>query len=262
MIFGWLKRRRRLRLLQMPFPAAWHEYLQSNVRLYAWLEVQEQALLRDVTRILVSEKHWEGCGGLTVTDEVKVTIAAQVALMLLGLPGFYFERTPTILVYPDAYLAPHRHHLSGGGTLEGWEAREGEAWYRGPVVLAWSEVVAGGRGESGRENVVIHEFAHQLDMFDGYPDGVPACLEASARDSWTKQLKQQFRAYRRAYGHGDEQLSSHGGDADLVEFFAVASEWFFMQPRAMRTEMPQLYGLLSTCYRQNPADRSGWDAPF
>src|SRR5437016_2361705 len=144
MIFSWLKRRRRRRLLATPFPTGWLAYLQSNVAMYGLLSEAERAKLRDDLRLLIAEKTWEGCGGLTVTDEMKVTIAAQACLLLLAMEHDYFSRVRSSLVYPAGYQSPEGEVGPDGVVREG-VGRLGEAWYRGPVVLGWDEVRAGGR---------------------------------------------------------------------------------------------------------------------
>ena len=262
MIWSWWKKRRRAKLLRRPIPADWISFLEQNVRLFHWLTDAERRKLLDDVRILVHEKHWEGCLAMRIDDEVKVTIAGQIALLGLGFQELYFDKTPTILVYPDAYLAPHRQELAGGGMLEGWQARLGEAWYRGPVVLAWSEVIAGGRGESDGQNVVVHEFAHQLDMLDGHADGVPPMPGNRQRRLWQQTMRRQYHAFRRLVQRGTTGPMDDQAAEDPAEFFAIATEAFIMQPRMLQSQMPVLYNLLRDYYRQDPAARPGWDAPF
>src|SRR5258707_1264 len=141
MLLRWLRNRRRRALLGQPFPPAWDDVLRHNVRLAASLTADEQARVRDYVRVFVAEKHWEGCGGLEITDEIRVTIAAQVAILVLGFDKQYFERVLSILVYPAAYVAPGKTSTNQAGVvLEGDSARQGEAWYRGPVILSWPQV--------------------------------------------------------------------------------------------------------------------------
>ena len=106
MILSWLEERHRRKILSSPFPRAWRGHLRNNVRHYGLLSESEQGQLRDALRVFIAEKSWEGCGGLRLTDEIKVTIAAQACLMILGLPGYYFDKVRTILVYPSAYMVP------------------------------------------------------------------------------------------------------------------------------------------------------------
>ena len=139
MFLSWLRQRRRKRILATPFPAEWLAYLEKNVPHYRYLSPAEQAKLRDDLRIFVAEKNWEGCGGLTVTDEMKVTIAAQACLMALGLEGEPFRNVLSILIYPSGYAVPEERWYEGW-SIAGESDRLGEAWYRGPVILSWAEV--------------------------------------------------------------------------------------------------------------------------
>src|SRR5262245_9897980 len=154
MIFSWLRQWRRRSLLRPPFPPEWLDYLRRNVSHYAYLSPAEQAKLRDDLRIFIAEKNWEGCGGLTMTDEIKVTVAAQACLLLLGIKHNYYERVLSILVYPRGYRAHGQQAGPGGLVTEGDTALLGQAVYRGPVILAWDEVLADGRNPSGGKNLV------------------------------------------------------------------------------------------------------------
>ena len=151
MLFRWLKNRRRRALLARPFPPAWLDALSQNVRLYAALSADEQAKVRDYVRVFVTEKNWEGCGGLQMTDEIRVTIAANVAILVLGFEQQYFDRVLSILVYPTAYVAQGKVYSESGVVLEGDSAREGETSYRGPIVLAWSDVLGGTAQPAARQ---------------------------------------------------------------------------------------------------------------
>lgn len=255
-MFDWLKRRRRSRLLATPFPHEWVEILRRNVRHYARLNEAEQSKLRDDLRILIAEKNWEGCRGLTIDDEMKVTIAAQASLLLLGFRDKYFDLVQSILVYPDAFVAPERTGLDSGLVLEGWSSNEGEAWYRGPVVLSWPDALAGGRGESNGDNLVVHEFTHQLDMESGAViDGTPLLDKRVPHERWQRVLHAEFERLIRDCRRGRETLLDCYGATDIGEFFAVAVECFFEQPSRMRDRHSDLYHLLCEFFQQDPAAR-------
>src|SRR5262249_20618642 len=145
MIFSWLRKRRRHKLLAEPFPPEWSEYLETNVSVYPTLSESEQTKLRNLVRIFVAEKNWEGCGGLVITDEIRVTIAGQACLLILGYDDFCFERVKSVLVYPHGYVAPEETAIELGIVDSAGSARLGEAHYRGPVVMSWSDALAGGR---------------------------------------------------------------------------------------------------------------------
>ena len=240
-----------------PFPPAWLEILRHNVQLYVALSAAEQAKVRDYVRVFVAEKHWEGCGDLEMTDEIRVTIAAHVAILVLGLDEQYFDRVLSILVYPTAYVAPGKTISPSGVVLEGDSAREGEAWYRGPIILAWADVLAGGRNERHGSNVVLHEFAHQLDMLNGRNvDGTPPLETAEQHQRWTRIFDHHYRQLVHDCQHGVHTLFDCYGATSPAEFFAVASETFFMRPQAFEQRHPGLYAIFSDFYRQQPASRT------
>jgi Mlc titration factor MtfA (ptsG expression regulator) len=257
MIFRWLRRRRRRRLVAQPFPDQWLDILQRNVLHYGALGTGDQARLRDILRIVVAEKHWEGCRGLQIDDEIRVTIAAQIALLVLGLNPEYFDNVQSILVYPDAYIAPGKTITKGGVVLEGESAREGEAWYRGPVVLSWADALAGGRRQSGGDNLVLHEFAHQLDMLNGRViDGTPVLENRLQYDRWTEVMSRHYRRLVRDCRRGRPTLLDCYGATSIGEFFAVSTEAFFERATAVERRYPDLYAVLRDYYRQDPADRA------
>jgi hypothetical protein len=254
MIFSWLRRRRRRRLLAEPFPPEWEGYLRKNVAHYQHLSEAEQARLRDDLRIFRAEKNWEGCGGLTMTDEIKVTISAQACLLVLGMEHNYFDRVQSILVYPHGYRAEARE-AAGGAVVEGFSDRLGEAHYRGPVILSWAEVLEEGRHPRRGHNLVFHEFAHQLDMLDGVIDGTPPLGRRAEYKRWQEVMTAEYQQLVEASEHGRATLLDQYGTTNEGEFYAVATECFFDLPVEMARRHPKLYQLLRDYYRQDPAAR-------
>ena len=255
-MFAWSKKRLRDRLLAAPFPVDWSRILRRNVKQYTLLSEAERGKLRDDLRVLIAEKNWEGCSGLAISDEVKVTIAAQASLLLLGFQSRYFELVRSILVYPDAFIAPDHTEIGGGVELVGESSNEGEAWYRGPVVLSWPDALAGGRCESGGRNLVVHEFAHQLDMENGdVNDGTPLLANRTQYDRWQRIMNAEYERLARNCRRGRSTLLDCYGATDIGEFFAVATECFVQEPSQMRRRHPKLYELLSEFFQQDPADR-------
>ncbi len=255
MLFAWLKQRRRRQLLAAPFPEEWPGYLRDNVALYAQLTEAEQATLRDLLRVFVAERYWEGCGGLTVTDEMKVTIAAQACLLVLNVVHDYFNRVPSILVYPSGYRSPAERH-GPDGTAGGDPGRLGEAWYRGPVILAWDSALDGGKNISDGQNVVLHEFAHQLDFLDGYADGTPPLSSREANRKWHDVMTAEYERLVRESAQGRARVLDAYGATNPAEFFAVATEAFFEKPLPLRQRHPALYEVLLGFYRQDTAERA------
>lgn len=256
MLLRWLRTRRRRALLAQPFPGEWRDTLEANVSHYRRLTADEQARVRNYVRVFVTEKNWEGCGGLEMTDEVRVTIAGQVAILVLALSEQYFDHVLSILVYPTAYVAPGQSINAGGIVLEGDSSRLGEAWYRGPVILSWNDVLAGGRQTNHGRNVVFHEFAHQLDMLNGRTvDGTPPLETVDEARRWTTVMNQHYRQLVEDCEVGRETVLDCYGATSLSEFFAVATESFFERPIPLLERHPALYGIIHDFYRQEPAER-------
>ena len=210
-MFGFFKRRRRERLRAAPFPPVWGQILQKNVPYYDRLDEADRKELHGHIHVFLAEKHFEGCGGLALTDEIKVTIAAQACLLLLHRDTDYYRRLVTVLVYPSAYRAKGVEVLGGGVVLEGEEARLGEAWTGGVVVLSWDDVRAGASDIHDGHNVVLHEFAHQLDQEDGSADGAPILDRRSQYVAWARVLGSEYEQLRRASRAGKEACSTGTG---------------------------------------------------
>jgi Mlc titration factor MtfA (ptsG expression regulator) len=254
MLFAWLKRRRRARIRAAPFPDDWLVYLQKNVGLYPLLTEPEQQKLRDDLRIFIAEATFEGCGGLEITDEIKVTIAAQASLLLLGCQHDYFERVHTVLVYPTGFRSPEGW-TSPDGVVHMDVGYLGEAWYHGTVILAWDAVLAGGRDPRDGRNVVLHEFAHQLDYLDGLADGTPPLRNRAQYRRWHEVMTAEYDQLVVESEHGRPQVLDAYGATSPAEFFAVATECFFEKPVQMRRRRTQLYEILKEYYCQDTALR-------
>jgi MtfA peptidase len=248
MIFSWLKRRRRQRILACEFPADWLAHLNHNVVQYRLLTAPEQAKLRQRVQVFVAEKNWLGCGGLVVADEMKVTIAAQACLLVLGIDyEYHYDQIRSVLIYPDTYLHPPSDQ---DGLAHNGYPVYGEAWHRGPIVLSWKNTRALADEEGG--NLVFHEFAHHLDDLDGGMDGTPP-LERAHQRQWEHVIEKEYRRLVRASLQGRPTLLNEYGASSRAEFFAVGTECFFERPVALRERHPDLYAILRDFYRQDPA---------
>ena len=253
-MFG-LKRRRRQRARRRPFPREWLTIVKQNVAYYGLLTREEQAELRGHMQVFLDEKRFEGCAGLEITDEIRVTLAAQACLLLLHRPTNYFPKMETLLVYPQGYFAEGKQLLPGGAVLEGIQARLGESWYRGPVVLAWDEVQYSGLRIDDGQNVVLHEFAHQLDSESGANEGVPLLPCRAMYATWARVFGTEYAQLVEAVKLGRATAIRAYGAVSPAEFFAVATEEFFERPTQLKRIHPQLYEQLMTFYRQDPAER-------
>jgi Mlc titration factor MtfA (ptsG expression regulator) len=258
MLFSWWKRRRRRRILAEPFPAAWQAILDADVGHYHLLAGSDQARVREAVQILMAEKSWEGCRGLELTDQIRVTIAALAAVLILRMGDFFFDNVQTILVYPAEFVAPEEKPLAGDVALHDESDRLGEAHQRGPVILSWTEVQTAAREPGHGENLVFHEFAHQLDMLNGAFDGTPLLADEPLRHRWTTVMDHEYRRLIRAAERGRATLLDSYGATDPAEFFAVATECFFDAPLEMRRVHPELYDLFASYFRQDPAEWPGW----
>jgi Mlc titration factor MtfA (ptsG expression regulator) len=252
-IFSWLRRRRRKKLLAQQFPDAWREIL-AQYPFYGRLDEGERSRLHDVLRVLVAEKNWEGCYGLELTDEIRVTVAGLAALLVMNIEHDYFERVTSILVYPTTYpsVFPHR---DGAGVVSEDAPMYGEAWYRGPVLLAWDEVRQGALDPKDGSNLVLHEFAHRLDMLDGYVDGTPPLGLRERYADWARVMTEEFEALVESARRGRRSVLDPYGATNEAEFFAVAVEAFFEKPRQMQGKHAELYDLLRAYFRQDPLER-------
>jgi Mlc titration factor MtfA (ptsG expression regulator) len=255
MFLSWLKQRRRQKVLAQPFPDEWLTILRRNVPYYALLTEAEQAKLRDDMRVFIAEKHWEGCGGLELTDEIKVTVAAHACLLVLGIEHDYYPMLQSILIYPSEYRAPRERVIPGGAVIEETDERLGEAWYRGPVVLSWDTIAHDGRNMGDGHNIVFHEFAHQLDMLDRSIDGTPPLGTRAQYQRWQEVMSVEFERLVAASDRGEATLLDHYGATDPAEFFAVATECYFERPVDMLERHPRLYEVMREFYRQDTAAR-------
>jgi len=206
-------------------------------------------------KVFLAEKRFEGCGGIQITDEVRVTIAAQACVLLLHRATDDYPTLSSILVYPTTYLVPGGHPTPDGLVSDEPQARLGESWTRGEVVLVWDNVLSGAADIHDGHNVVLHEFAHQLDQEDGAGDGAPVLARRSMYVAWARVLGHDFDQLVRDTERHHRTLLDRYGATSPAEFFAVATETFFEKPRQLRSKHPELYAELRDFYRQDPAAR-------
>jgi len=254
----WLRDRRRAEARTRPFPADWESFVQANVAHYCRLDDAERSELRAMTQVFLEEKNWEGSGGLDLTDEIRVTIAAQACLLQLGLSHDYYRNVQTILVYPSTVVPPEQPR--GGFELVSGPVPApvpilGQAFARGPVILVWDAVLHGARHPEQGHNLVYHEFAHKLDMLDGAADGTPPLAGRDQLAEWVTVCSREFLRLRRFAETGHTTFLDAYGATSEAEFFAVATEEFFDRPLSLQRHSPDLYRVLGAYYRQDPAGR-------
>lgn len=245
------RRIKRKHLLAKPFPEEWKKIVQKNVPLYNRLPDSLKQQLHGLVNVFTAEKNFEGCGGLEITDEIKITIAAQASMLLLNRKAHYFPKLHTILVYPHTYTA-RTVSSNGTVTIDGQSVRLGESWQNGPVVLAWDSITGGVRNIDDAQNVVLHEFAHQLDQEDGSADGAPILEHRSSYVAWARVLSKEYEALKKKK-HRRSVMSKYGA-TNPAEFFAVATETFFEKPEQMKKKHPELYDELKNYYKLDPVE--------
>lgn len=244
---------RRRRVRRQPFPAAWREVLRRRMPAFAKLPADLQLQLKKHIQVLVAEKPFIGCAGMVITDEVRVLIAAQAALLLLHRQSGYFTRLRQILVYPGAFVVERSQPDELGLTHETRRALSGESWEQGQILLSWDDVVAGAVDPHDGHNVVIHEFAHQLDQERGRANGAPWLGRREGYVSWARVLSSEYAALQAQLARGETPpVIDPYAATNPAEFFAVVSEHFFEQPAALAAAHPALYAEFARCYRTDP----------
>ena len=252
MEFPWSKSQHRRELLASPLPEGWLRTLAVNVPAYSRLTNAQQQTLRDTMRILVAEKSWEGASGLGVTDEIKVTVAGHAARLVLGFEREYFPNVETVIIYPQGFLVTTRQVETRGVFVEQVLAASGQAAQQGPVIISWADVRDNLHARNG-QNVVLHEFAHKLDMRDGVADGAPYLDTNAQIETWSRVMSAEYEALVERTQAGHRDVLNPYGATNAAEFFAVATESFFESARALQETHPELYGVLKDFYKQDPA---------
>ena len=247
----------RKRLHRTPFPEAWSKILTDSIPIYTKLSESEKKQLHTATQIFISEKSFVGLEGLDVTDEMRVIIAAQACLLLLNRPTTYYPWLRQIFIRPGAYTHQDHHVDEHGVKSSKKVTRLGESWTRGRVVLSWEHSQKGGANFTDGHNVVIHEFAHQLDQEDGNADGAPILNARGSYQTWARLLRPEFDKLQKQQGKKRRRpvLRDYGA-TNAAEFFAVASEAFFEKPRQLKKKHPDVYEALADYYQVKPED---WD---
>jgi Mlc titration factor MtfA (ptsG expression regulator) len=247
---------RRKTLDHEPFPPEWSQIIDRNVSFYQCLHPDEQERLQHLIMVFITEKYFEGCGGLIMTDEIKVTIAAQACLLLMNIHHDYYERLVTILVYPESFNFEQEERGPMEGTVTVTEIPvSGLSSSRGTVVLSWPDTAAGARRPNDGMNVVFHEFAHQLDQLNGAMDGAPALDSAALYREWAQVLGSEYTRLQDEVETNRPSLISAYGATKPAEFFAVVTELFFEEPIELQRQHPALYDEFKHYYRQDPAER-------
>ncbi len=249
-----LVRRRQNQLKHLPFPALWQATIENNLPIYSRLSPDQRRQLQGYIQVFLAEKQFIGCNGLQITEEMKLTIAAGACLLLLNNRGKYFPNLRSILVYPSVYWVDAKTSMGGYVVQEQRVARLGESWTYDQVVLSWERVQQDTHNWKDGHNVVLHEFAHQLDQEDGSAEGVPVLPQKADYDVWAKVMTLEYQQLCKKTEQGARTVLDKYGATNPAEFFAVATETFFEKPQQLLKQHPDLYEQLQRYYQLDPLD--------
>jgi Mlc titration factor MtfA (ptsG expression regulator) len=248
-----LQRRRRLKWAALPAPTQWQDWLEQHVASYRCMPQTLRERLLGLMQIFLREKSFVGCNGLVVTEEMRVVVAAYACLLVANRPGVprehLYDDLLSILIYPTAFIV-HESDEEDGIVTEGHRVLSGQAWDSRRIILSWEDVR---ESTLEPENVVLHEFAHYLDMEDETMDGAPGLGSSAAYEEWSRVFWEEYERLTDAVDAGRDTLLDPYAATEPAEFFAVATETFFHQPRELRTQHPKLYAQLMKYYRLDPA---------
>ncbi len=247
----WRAERWRVAVRAQPFPAAWRRILMRRVPLFRTMPADLQLLLKKQVQIFLAQIPVIGCAGLRVTDEMRVTVAAQACLLVLHRKAGVFPNLREVLIYPGAFVVDRVRNGGDGVLREQRQVLVGESWQRGQVILSWHDILEGAAIADDGRNVVLHEFAHQLDQETGIANGAPP-LPSGASERWAEVLGAEFRQLQQRVEAGQRSLLSDYGATDPAEFFAVATEVFFERPAPLARDHAALYGELRSFYGTDP----------
>ena len=248
----WRVMRRRKHITRQAFPKTWRAILKRRLPFFKSLPTDLQLQLKKHIQVFINEKQFIGCDGFAITEEVKVTIAAQACLLLLNRHTNYFPKLKQILVYPSAFIVNNQHTNTDGVVSEKRNVLSGESWQTGKVVLSWANTLDGAAIPNDGNNVVIHEFAHQLDQEDGKANGAPILQNITDYKAWSSTLGDEFSKLQYCAAHQLPSTFSYYGATDPAEFFAVATEVFFERPFDVYQQHKALYQELSHFYQLDP----------
>jgi MtfA peptidase len=242
------------RAVERPFPAQFAGILTRNIPAYRHMSQDLQQQLQRLVKQFLHQKKFIGCDEFLITDEVRVSIAGKACMLLLNRPPQVYPDLHQVLVYPSAFIVPRNEIGLGGVVSHAHQNLSGESWSNGRVILAWDHVTQSGTPFSNGHNVVLHEFAHQLDSESGRNNGAPLLPTTAAYQRWSTVLSYEFARLQEAATYQIESVMDYYGATDPAEFFAVATETFFEKPMQLAEFHPALFGELKNYYRVDPRE--------
>lgn len=257
-----LRSRRRERWTHLSVPAEWREHLRTYMPFYEHIPASLQERLHGLMHVFLREKTFVGCNGLVVTDEMRIVIAGYACLLVLNRPGVprhaFYDELMSILVYPTAFIV-HESDEEDGIVTESASVLSGQAWDSRRIILSWEDIQDGVQEHA---NVVLHEFAHYLDLEDETMDGAPGLGNTAEYEQWSATFWEEYDRLVDDVDAGHETLLDPYAATEPAEFFAVVTETFFHQPHALRAAHPKLYEQLMKYYRLDPASWTEADDVF
>ncbi len=256
-ILNWIKRQRILRTLKRnPIPFDLWQQVVSQTKLLHNLSSVEKAKLRKLATLFIRKKTVTPARGFQLTDEMIVAIAAQASLPILKLGLDYYRGWVEVILYPGAFRVNHNSSDEAGITSNESQALSGEAWLRGPVILSWEDIEHDMHSPHLGHNVVVHEFAHKLDMLNGRADGLPPLHPRMNIEQWADALSHAYEILREQVAHHQRTRINAYGATTPAEFFSVISEYFFSAPNILNQHCPAVYLQLVQFYQQDPISRT------
>lgn len=252
----YVPRYRLKKTISAPFPDEWVNIVERNIAVYTSLPMALRLQLRKLIKQFLHQKHFSGAGGLEITDEIRVTIAAEACMLLLNRKTNVYPSLRYIIVYPAAFVVDRPQGGAGGVVSEGRKGLLGESWSNGKVILAWDNVLHGSTNFVDGQNVVLHEFAHQLDSESGSTNGAPILTGNNCLRTWASTLSGEFEELQKDAWKGKRSLIDHYGATNPAEFFAVSTETFFEKPNQMAEHHAELFEVLRCYYHIDPREWS------
>ena len=238
--------------LNAPFPDAWLTIVKSQLPIYEHMPGAEQAQLKKLIQEFLFHKNFIGCAGLEVTEKMRVTIAACACLLLLNRPTLKYKKVRWIYIYPSEFIVRRSVKDAHGVVSKKQHILAGEAWQNGRVILSWDSVKEGVYDFNDGRNVVLHEFAHQLDGESGSTNGAPLLYSKGAYGSWATIMSREYHSLKEHTYFGKKTVLDTYGATNPAEFFAVATETFFEDPDTLAEEHPELFEQLKDYYHLDP----------
>lgn len=250
----WLPKYRLQLALARPFPRRYAKILRENVPVYNRLPADLQLQLKRLIQQFLHQKKFVGCDGLTITDEIKLTIAGNACLLLLNRPTLVYPELSFVLVYPSAFVVQHSEIAADGLVTDDKQTLLGESWSDDRVILAWDRIQRGNAELNPGSDVVLHEFAHQLDSESGSTNGAPYLVSKERYARWSAVFLQEFALLQEAVQHHALTVIDPYGATSPAEFFAVATEAFFKKSAALGQQHPALFAALNEYYCVDPRE--------